>query len=118
MKKKKTTINLPDLIPVHNVEWVSNEKNLVVLLKPKFTHRLFTKYILPRMKSPNYKINLDLFGSAVWNNCNGKNTVAEIGSRLKKEFGEEIEPVYERLSLFIQTLERSKFIYYANILQM
>ena len=115
MKKKEEKINLLDLIPVRNIEWVQNEKNLVVLLKPKFTSRLFAKYILPRMKSPNYKINLDLYGSTVWNNCDGKNTITEIGKRLRKEFGEEVEPVYERLAFFIKTLEKNKFIYYSNL---
>lgn len=112
MKNKKKKINLLDLIPVRNVEWVNNEQNLIVLLKPKFTNRWLGKYILPRLKSPNYKVNLDAYGSFVWNNCDGKTTVAEIGERLKKEFGEDIEPVYERLCLFIKTLKRNRFVCY------
>jgi len=114
VKKNKETVNLLDLIPVQKVKWENNEKKLVVLFKPKFINKLFVKHILPRMKSPNYKINLDEFGTAVWHNCDGKNTVAEIAERLKKDFGEEIEPVYERLGAFIQTMERSKLIYYVN----
>ena len=114
MKTEKKPRNLLDLIPIQNVKWLTDNQNLAVLLKPKYTNKFSTKYILPRMKSPNYKINLDSFGTVVWHNCNGKNTVAEIGKRLKKQFGEEIEPVYDRLSIFIQAMERSKLIYYAN----
>ena len=115
MRKNKDTTNLLDLIPVRNLEWVDNEQNLVVLLKPKFSNRWLAKYILPRMKRPNYRISLDAFGSAVWNSCDGKNTVAEIGEKLKKEFGDRVEPVYERLALFFQQLERSRFIRFQDI---
>ena len=66
------------------------------------------------MKRPNYKINLDTFGTSVWNAINGKNTVAEIGDVLRNEFGEKIEPVYERLGLFIKMLEKNKLIVYKN----
>ena len=117
MKKNKQQVNLLDLIPTQNVKWVNTDSqdDLVTLLKPKFVNPFFVKYILPRMKSPHYKINLDQFGTAVWHYCDGKNTVADIGNRLKEKFGEEIEPVYDRLSVFIQTLQRSKLIYYTNL---
>ena len=36
--------------------------------------------------------------------------VEEIGEKLKKKFGEEIEPVHGRLGLFFQSLQRSKSI--------
>ena len=114
MKKKTDTRNLLDLIPVQNVNWTKNDENLIVLLKPKYTNRWFVKHILPRMKKPNYKISLDSYGSAVWKNCDGRNSVAVIGDLLIKEFGEKVEPVYERLALFIKTLEKSKFIYYLS----
>jgi len=114
LKKKDQHVNLLDLIPVQNMTWVENDEKFVILLKPKFSNRLLANYILPKMKRPNYKINLDKFGTAVWHNCNGKNTVAEIGEQLKRKFGDEIEPVYERLGMYIQTLAKNKFIYYLN----
>lgn len=111
---KKDTTNLLDLIPVQNVDCTTTDENLTVLLKPKFTNRFFKKHVLPKMKRPNYKINLDAFGTSVWNAVNGKNTVAEIGDLLRNEFGEKIEPVYERLGFFIKTLEKNKLIVYKN----
>ncbi len=111
---KKEAINLLDLIPVQHVDYTTNEEKMIVLLKPKFTNRILKKHIIPKMKSPNYKVNLDAYGTSVWNACNGKNTVAEIGDLLRGEFGEKIEPVYERLGLFIKTLEKNKLIVYKN----
>ena len=101
-------------MPVRQVEWVTDENNLAVLLKPKFKQLLLVKYLIPKLKRPNYKISLDRFGTMVWKNCDGKNTVAEIGELLKKEFGEELESVYERLGLFVQTLKKSGLIDYVN----
>ncbi|MBD3289949.1 PqqD family peptide modification chaperone [candidate division KSB1 bacterium] len=112
--KNKESVNLLDLIPVQNVDSTTNDENLIVLLKPKLKNRYLKKYVLSKMKSPNYKINLDDFGTSVWKSINGRNTVAEIGDKLRSEFGEKIEPVYERLSLFIKILEKNKLITYRS----
>ena len=96
------------------MKWITDEKNLIVILKPKFTNRFFAKFLLSRMKNPNYKIHLDDYGSFVWNECDGMNTVERIGRLLEKKFGDKVDPVYERLGLYIKTLEKNKFIAYAD----
>jgi hypothetical protein len=83
---------------------------LVVLLKPKFTNPLLAKHLLPRMKNPNFKIKLDDIGSHFWEACDGKRTVKQIGDLHKEKFGERVEPLYERISLFLQSLEKHGFI--------
>ncbi|MFQ6082402.1 MAG: PqqD family protein [Candidatus Aminicenantia bacterium] len=113
-KETKNSINLLDLVPVQNIKWEKQENGLIVLLKPKFKNPIFARYFLPRIKNPAYKIRLDKFGSYVWELCNGKNTVKDIGLKLTQKFGKEIEPVYDRLALFLKELERGKFIYYKN----
>lgn len=118
MKRTKVgspEINLLDLIPVQNIQSVQNEKGHFVLLKPKYSHPLLVKHLLPRLKKPHYKINLDEVGSFIWNLCNGKNTVKEIGEKLKENFGSRIDPLYERLSLFLQNLEKNRFITFKNL---
>ena len=117
MKKrgdKETKINLLNLIPVQNIKCKKNEEGLIVLLKPKFKNPFLTKHILPRLKKPNYKISLDDIGSYIWALCDGNRTVKEIAKRLKDKFGEKIEPLYDRLSLFLQSLEKNNFIEYKN----
>ncbi len=113
-KSDSSTINLLDLIPVQNVTSEVNADGYRVLLKPKFSSRLVVKYLVPRMRHPNYRITLDEFGTAVWNYCDGTRTVGEIAVCLKKDFGDKIEPVYERLGIFIRTLKTNKFIDYKN----
>jgi len=118
VKKRRVNaekINLLDLIPVQNLKSKKNEGGLCTLLKPKFSHPLLTKYILPRLKSPHFKVKLDEIGSFIWSLCDGKNTVKDIGVQLKEEFGERVEPLYERLGLFFQNLEKNRFITFKNL---
>lgn len=62
------------------------------------------------MKQPYYRLKLDEIGSFVWEHCNGMDEVQEIGEKLRKKFGDRVEPVQERLALFFKQLERSKSI--------
>jgi len=34
---------------------------------------------------------------------------------LKERFGEEVEPLYDRIALFLQSLEKNRFIYYEGL---
>lgn len=105
--------NLLLFIPEHAREWeINHENQLVIIKKPKFENKFLKKHLLSRMKRPYFRIRLDDYGSFVWKNIDGQTTVFEIGNRLKTTFGDSIEPVYERLALFIQTLAQNKCIHY------
>jgi hypothetical protein len=108
-------VNLLELIPDQNILSEKTEDGLYVLLKPKYRHPLFVKHVLPRLKSPNYKIQLDDIGSFIWNLCNGRNNVEGICRQLKEKFGDKVEPLYERLGAFFQNLEKNKFITFKNL---
>jgi hypothetical protein len=112
MKKKNSTraVNLLTLIPVRNIEWERNQEGLITLLKPKFRHPFLVKNLLPRIKRPFYKINLDDVGSFFWDNCDGSRTIKEIANLQWEKFGDRVEPLYERIALFIQTLEKNRFV--------
>ena len=86
------------------------EENLVVLLFPRFKNKYLQRIFVFRNKSPFIKINLDNFGSAFWEECDGKRDVHKIGISLKEKFGDSIEPVYKRLQVFITQLRKNGFI--------
>ncbi len=110
-----TDVNLLDLIPERKIRYVESNDGLIIIFKPKFKNKIIVKYIVPRLKSPDYKVKLDQFGSFVWKHCDGNNTVEQIGRLLKEEFQDNIEPIYDRLAQFIQSLVRYKFIEYKNL---
>jgi len=111
-KKKKKSINLLDLVPIRNIKEEKQEDGLIVLLKPKFKHPFLVRHLLPRMKNPYYKIKLDEKGSYIWELCDGQLTVKELAKILKNKFGNELEPLYDRLSFFLHNLEKNRFIVY------
>jgi hypothetical protein len=109
---EKPKINLLDLIPVRNIKWEKKEDGLIVLLKPKFEPALLKKYVLPRLKRPYFKIKLDHVGSFIWEHCDGSLQVKELAKSLEDKFGKEVEPLYDRLVLFLQSLEKNHLIFY------
>jgi len=108
------SVNLLDLIPIKIMKSQENDDGTITIFKPKFRNKFMVKYIMPKLKSPDFKVKLDEFGSFVWKQIDGARTVEEIGFELKDSFKENIEPVYERLSVYFQTLLRYKFIEYKN----
>lgn len=103
-------VNLLDLIPIRNREWEELDSEHVVILDPKFKNKILAKWLLPRLKNPYFRVKLDAYGSWVWSQCDGQTTVRQIGISLRERFGEGVEPVYERLRIFLRVLERNKFI--------
>lgn len=115
MKQDNDQVNLLALVPVHRMDWNKDEDGLITILKPKFMSSFFRKYLIPRMKRPHYKVKLDKKGSFIWNHIDGERNVQDIANFFLKKFGEEIEPLYDRLAAFFQQLERSGFITFKNI---
>lgn len=112
MKQKTETKerNLLELIPSRLVQFKEDENGRMILLIPRFKKEWVKKLFLPKSKDPNIHISLDEFGSVVWNHCDGRKTVAQIAGFLQAQFGEKVDPVHERVAMFIQHLLRQRFI--------
>ncbi len=98
---------------MRGLEWELKEGAVIIHQRnegfyAKIAHRFFgtpeTSYI-----------RLDEFGSYVWQCIDGESTVHAIGIRVKEQFGREAEPLYERLSRFIETLKRVHYIEFTDI---
>lgn len=59
---------------------------------------------------PQTYFNLDTYGYFVWSHCNGEYTVADIARLMREEFGQQAEPVMERLIVFLRILLGRKLI--------
>ncbi len=109
-RKFKKEDNFLELIPIRkkDQEWI--EKNgLVEIIVPR--NAILERIIRPIFKTPKtMKIELDALGSCVWKSIDGERAVMDIGEIVKEEFGEDAEPVYERLSTYINILRNNKFV--------
>jgi len=108
MARKQEPQNLLDLKPVRLMEHLM-DNDLVVVQIPRFRSR-WMGWLQGRLKKPCYQLHLDKIGSTVWLACDGESTVGDIGKRLKDRFGEEIEPLWDRLALFIRQMRSGKLI--------
>ena len=103
-KKGNKETNLLELIPIRVSDWKDNDEGLITLILPKFKSKL-GKLFASKFKNPMYEVKLDAIGAFLWRECDGKNNIYDISQDMVKEFGEDIEPVYERIKIFINMLK-------------
>lgn len=111
--KKKQAENFLDFIPLKNEEykWEKNEAGIVVVqvVNKGFYHGIAQKFFhKPRISY----IDLDQYGTYVWEQIDGIKTIYDISKGVKQEFGKDAEPVTERLVQFFKILQNHKFIKY------
>ncbi len=107
--------NYLELTPVRTKEYSVDSENKVVVIIPKFTNKFMVDNIVPKIKHPDIKINLDELGSSAWLAIDGKKKVKEIAVDLHKQFGEKINPVDERLTKFLTQLYEQSLITFDEI---
>lgn len=108
MEKKNK--NLLDLVPIHHVNWIEDATGKITLQKPRFKNKLLLKVIQQFQINETFQIHLDEYGSYIWKECDGNQCIYDIGLKLKKSFGEGVEPVFDRLGLFIKMLIKNQLI--------
>jgi hypothetical protein len=113
---EKDQIDWTKLVPKRNIHWEINpDTTYVVIKKPKFSNPLLKKYLLPKLKNPEYSVKLDKIGTFVWQQIDGKRDFGQIAKLMREELGESVEPVEDRLGQFINSLRRYEFITFLNI---
>lgn len=115
-KKNKGVVNYLDFIPAkeQDQKFMENkEGNIVMCIERNTVYDRIARVL--KKKTPKYSYyTLDMLGSYVWRQIDGERSVYEIGKLLKQEFGEDAEPLYERLAKFVQILEMNHFIKYKD----
>jgi len=102
--------NLLEMTPQRGeYEWELEGNNIFIAM-PRLRSSIGKKFIKLAGKNPTYKLKLDQFCSFLWLMCDDRKTVNEIGKALRDRFGEEVEPLYPRLSRLLKVMERNKLI--------
>jgi hypothetical protein len=108
-RRKRTDTDLPELIPTPKYGHEITDEGKVVVIIPKFQRPPFNR-LMRRMKAPNIRVKLDEIGSFIWLQCDGQRNLAAIMAALHDEFGERVEPVDQRVGLFIRQLLRGGMV--------
>ena len=112
MKKKELiTENYLERIPVRNslISWTQADDGIVTL---EIENTGFFNTLAQKLfKKPKISyVHLDKTGSFVWPLIDGNADILALGEAVKEEFGDEAEPLYERLAKFFQILSSYNFI--------
>ena len=112
-KKKIVSENYLEKIPVRNegIVWKQDENNQVTLEIENIG--FFNTVAQKLFKKPQISyIHLDENGSFLWPLLDGEKSIMDLGVLVKEHFGEEAEPLYERLAKYFKILESYNFIEY------
>jgi len=114
MKNKKTVENYLDKIPKKNekIRWKTDEKSEEKTVTLEIDNvGIFNRIAQKLLKKPKTSyVHLDEMGSFIWPLIDGEKTVFEIGKYVEEYFGNEANPLYERLSKYFAILESYGFI--------
>ena len=102
--------NLLEMVPERNREWVRLDSGEIRVLEPRYGRSSLGRWLASHVPRPDIEIKLDAIGSAVWEECDGTSSVAQIIEHLRDRFGARIEPAAERLGRFFTEMERNRLI--------
>jgi len=108
---KPVPSELDGVVPVRLAEWEEKEDGRVVVERPKH-HRSGLIGLWDRVSyalSMRF-IRFDPVGSLIWKQLDGRRTVAAAAEAVRGEFGDEAEPVGERVGLFVSQLHQLELI--------
>lgn len=114
-KKLKVSANYLEYIPqfTEGLQMETSEEGLLVVLVENkgFFNRIAQKFF----KQPKVsKAHLDELGTFVFQQIDGTHTVQQIAEAEKEQFGDKVEPVYNRLVTYMETLKKCGFIHFIN----
>lgn len=111
MKKKQNKENYLERIPKRpeKYEFSVDEEGIVTLhIENK---GIFNKIAQKLLKKPKISyVHLDKMGSFIWPLMDGKMNITAIGKFVEEKFGEEANPLYERLAKYFQILDSYGFV--------
>lgn len=108
--KKDQEVNLLTLKPRRLRQSETDQEGNEVILIPRFGKHRLGRWLKSRTKQPYHRLSLDQLGTFAWQRFDGQTEVATIADSLRQQFGEKVEPIYDRLGLFIKQLLRAKMI--------
>lgn len=107
--------NYLDFVPVHNPQnlWQEDDDGIVTI---DMVHRGFYAAIAQKFfHTPRIShIRLDEYSSFLWKEIDGLQSVGMLARRMKERFGEEAEPLYDRLVKYMQILHNNAFILFVG----
>ncbi|MDZ7316273.1 MAG: PqqD family protein [candidate division KSB1 bacterium] len=101
--------NVLEMIPSRSAAFEEQEGKIVLLL-PRQPIPLLGRFFRRFREPLPVRLHLDEYGGFIWRQIDGRTPVKEIAVALRNRYGEAVEPVYERVGLFINKLAHQQLI--------
>lgn len=101
-------------IPVRRDRFEERADGGVTVFVPRFTSAFARRFVLPLFARPEFRVQLDDIGSAVWRACDGRATVTEIVAALEARSGADAGELRGRVLQFLGRLAREGSIQYVE----
>ena len=113
MRNKTKDENFLEKVPLRreDITFKSDNDGIVTLeIENKGAYNRIAQKLFKKPKV-SY-IHLDKIGSQIWLLIDGQKSIVDIGTLAKEAIGDELEPLYERLSKYFQILASYGFVSY------
>ena len=107
VKMDPRIVNFLDMVPVRMKGIGKNKEFLLVPIYETRRGECIAKLIKLRTRR---RIKLDDYGWMVWKLIDGRRDIRKIGKILKQRYGNDVEPLYPRISKFMAYLQTLKLI--------
>ncbi len=108
MGRKKE--NFLDYVPLKNPKFTWTEEDGIVTVD--MIHSGFYAAVAQKLfHRPRVShIRLDEYGSFLWLHMDGQRDITALGRLMEERFGQAAQPIYSRLTKYMQTLYNNKFV--------
>jgi len=108
-KERKNSDNFLLYVPIikHTV-WIEKDNEIFLIFHHNKPIERLAAWLVRKPSMTDMK--LDKLGSRVWKLIDGKKTVYDISQSLLYKYGEEYEPVYDRLTMYLRHINKRGWI--------
>lgn len=109
-KKNVVSGNYLDYIPViaESCEHSTTDGEVTIFVENKGLFNFIAQKVFKRPRKT--QVHLDRMGNFIWPLLDGKKTIYDISVLVKEKFGEDAEPLYNRLVQYLRTMESYGFV--------
>jgi hypothetical protein len=114
---KKASENFLEFIPEHSsasvFSWKENEQGMVTFAIEHNT--IYDRVAQKLFHTPHVtSVDLDEYGSFLWKRIDGKTSVKDLAHAFREQYGEAVEPLYDRIVKYMAMLHNGGFIRYVG----
>lgn len=111
VNRKRKKINLLNVVPSRDGLVLSSftEEGNIKLVFPRFRNQWIQKYLIPKRMSSHFTVELEMYGTKIWQLIDGHHTVADIIKQMSIVFKEEPQ-MEDRVLKYVKQLHKDKFI--------